>query len=142
MKVVLDTSIIVAGLRSRNGASRLWIEAILKRRHTLILSVPLLLEYEDVLLRPANATVHGLNEIEIGTLLDALCASAEQVELSYLWRPMLRDPDDEMVLETAVIGRADALLTFNVRDFAGSERFGIHAEQPGPAWKRQKDMTE
>ena len=139
MRVVLDTSVVVAGLRSSAGASRQWIEAILNREHTLILSVPLVLEYEDVLLRPDNLSVHGLTPVEVGRLLDAFCAVAEPVELTYLWRPMLRDPDDEMVLETAVVGRSDYLLTFNVRDFAGSERFGIAVERPGPAWKRLQE---
>lgn len=127
-------------LRSRIGASRLWIEAILKRQHTVILSVPLLLEYEAVLLRPSNANAHGLSVAEVGELLDAFCAVSLLVELTYLWRPILRDPDDEMVLETAIIGNADGILTFNVRDFAGSERFGIWVEQPGPAWFRLQEM--
>lgn len=140
MRIVLDTSVVIAGLRSKSGASRCWISAILDRQYTLLLSVPLILEYEAVATRPANMSVHGLTKLEVGELLDAMCAVAVQVELNYLWRPMLRDPDDEMVLETAIAGRADALLTFNIRDFAGAERFGIKVEQPGPAWKHRKEF--
>ena len=84
-------------------------------------------------------SVHGLPATEVGALLDGLYAVAAQVELTYLWRPLLRDPDDEMVIETAILGRADCLLTFNIRDFAGADRFGIVIEQPGPAWKRQQE---
>ena len=64
-----------------------------------------------------------------------ISARHPQDSRSYLWRPVLRDPDDEMVLEAAVNGRADLLLTFNRRDFAGSERFGVRVERPGPAWQ-------
>jgi putative PIN family toxin of toxin-antitoxin system len=136
MRVVLDTSVIVAGLRSRRGASRLWLESLLERKHTMLLSVPLVLQYEEVLLRPENLAVFGLTAMEIDRLLDAYCAIAEPVELTYLWRPLLRDPDAEMVLETAVVGRSDMLLTFNIRDFAGAERVGVEVVEPGPAWRR------
>ena len=68
-------------------------------------------------------------------LLNALCAVCTPVEISFLWRPMLRDPNDEMVLEVAVNGGADWLLTFNARDFAGAERLGVRIERPGPAWR-------
>ncbi len=138
MRIVLDTSVVVAGLRSRSGASRLWLESVLLGQYVLLLSVPLVLEYEDVMLRPESLAAFGLKVREIGEVLDALCAVAEPVELNYLWRPLLRDPGDEMVLETAVLGQADALLTFNVRDFAGAEHVGLRIEQPGPAWQRMK----
>jgi hypothetical protein len=65
-------------------------------------------------------------------LVDAFCLVGEAV----VWRPLLRDPGDEMVLETAMLGRADTLLTFNIRDFVGAERVGIFVEQPGLAWGR------
>src|SRR5271169_5298665 len=68
-------------------------------------------------------------------LLDALYAVCRPVEISFLWRPMLRDADDEMVLEVAVNGRADRLLTFNERDFAGAGRLGVTVERPGAAWR-------
>ena len=138
MRLVLDTSVVVAGLRSPDGASRLWLEAALRGRFSLLLSVPLLLEYEAVLSRKDNLAASNLEKSEVGALLDAFCKLGEPVELQYLWRPMLRDPGDEMVLETAALGRADALLTFNIRDFAGSERWGISVEEPGPAWHHRK----
>lgn len=136
MRVVLDTSVVIAGFRSADGASRRWLEASLRQEVTLLLSVPLVLQYEEVLLRSQNMAAHGLTGAEIATLLDGICSVAEAVELSYLWRPLLRDPDDEMVLETAVLGRADTLLTFNIRDFAGSESVGVTPQRPGPAWRK------
>lgn len=136
MRVVLDTSVLIAGLRSPSGASRRWLEAVLREEAILLLSVPLVLQYEEVSLRPESVAAHGLSIVEIAELLDALCSVAAPVELSYLWRPLLRDPDDELVLETAVLGHADALLTFNVRDFGGAERVGVSLDRPGPAWRK------
>jgi putative PIN family toxin of toxin-antitoxin system len=138
MRVVFDTSVIVAALRSRNGASRLWLTAVLLGQHTPVVSVPLVLEYEAVLSRPDNLTVFGLSLAQVERFLDGFCSIAAHVETSNLWRPLLRDPDDEMVLETAVQGRAELLLTFNIRDFDGCRAFGIEAIAPGPAWQRQK----
>jgi predicted nucleic acid-binding protein len=76
-----------------------------------------------------------LEGVELGAVLDAIAAIVTPVTNSYLWRPILRDPDDELVLETAVNGQADLLLTFNERDFAGAERFTPRISRPGPAWQ-------
>ena len=135
MKVTLDTDVVVAALRSRRGASRAWLRAILSGEATLLLSVPLALQYEAVLTRPEHLVASGASVDQIGMLLDALCAVCTPVEVSFLWRPMLRDTDDEMVLEAAVNGRAGRLLTFNQRDFADADRLGVWVEQPGPAWR-------
>ncbi len=102
---------------------------------TLLLSVPLALQYEAVLTGPEHLAASGAKVEEITALLDALCAICSPVEISFLWRPMLRDADDEMVFEVAVNGRADRLLTFNERDFAGAARLGVTVERPGPAWR-------
>lgn len=135
MRLALDTDVVVAGVRSRQGASRAWLSAILTGKATLLLSVPLALQYEAVLTRPDHLAACGARVEEITALLDALCAVCIPVEISFLWRPMLRDADDEMVLEVAVNGRADRLLTFNKRDFAGAGRLGIMVERPGSAWR-------
>lgn len=133
---MLDTDVVVAGLRSRQGASRAWLRAVVRHEAELPLSVPLVLQYEAVLLRPETLAAIGGTADRVGRLLDLLCAIGQPLEISFLWRPMLRDPDDEMVLETAVQGRADRLLTFNLRDFAGAARLGVTVERPGPAWQR------
>jgi predicted nucleic acid-binding protein len=99
----------------------------------VLTSVPLMLHYESVLARPEHRTVSGLSMVELGALLDAVAAVVTPVIISYLWRPILRDLDDELVLETAVNGQADLLLTFNERDFAGAERFTPRISRPGPA---------
>jgi predicted nucleic acid-binding protein len=135
MRLALDTDVLTAAVRSRTGASRAWLRAILRREAELVLSAPLALQYEAVLTRPEHLSAAGATVEQMTRLLDALCAVCVPVEIAFLWRPMLRDPDDEMVLEAAVNGGADLLLTFNDRDFAGAERLGIAVRRPGPAWQ-------
>lgn len=95
----------------------------------IAVSVPLVLEYESALLRHAAKT--GLGEDDIGDLLDYLCSIATHQKIFYLWRPFLRDPGDDLVLEAAVAGRCEAVITHNVKDFRGVEEFGVHILTPG-----------
>lgn len=139
MRIVLDTSVLVAAIRSEKGASKRLVEAGLLGHVRLLISVPLVLEYEAVMGRPEHLAVAGVSLSEIDVLIDALCRVCEPVHLAFLWRPMLSDPEDEMVLETAVNGAADAIVTFNRRDFTGvAARFGIDVLTPGEAWERMK----
>lgn len=114
---VLDTDVLVAAFRSERGASRQLLLAALDRQFELLLSVPLILEYEAVLTRPQHLVMSGLSSDEVGRVLDDLTAVARPVRLAFRWRPRLSDPDDDMVLETAINGKADAIVTFNQRDF-------------------------
>jgi putative PIN family toxin of toxin-antitoxin system len=141
MRLVLDTAAMVAAIRSDTGASRHLLRAVLQREGvTLLVSVPLLIEYEAVMTRPEHLMAAGLTAAEVGTLLDAVAAVAEPVRLAFLWRPLLPDIDDDMVLETAVNGRADWIVTFNRRDFALTERFfGIAVLSPGEALRRLEE---
>ena len=140
MRLVLDTAVVVAASRSDAGAYRQLVLAALGKRFELILSVPLVLEYEAVLKRPAQLTaLHGTVQ-EIDKLLDALISVAKPVYRSFFWRPLLRDADDDMVLETALSGHADLLVTFNQRDFEpGSSALGIDVVSPREALKRIKE---
>ncbi|HWT50882.1 MAG TPA: putative toxin-antitoxin system toxin component, PIN family [Caulobacter sp.] len=134
MRVVLDTAAMVAAIRSNLGASNRLLAAGLERRLTLLVSTPLLLEYEAVMTRSDHLAASGLTSAEVAILLDAVAASAEPVRLAFLWRPALRDPDDDMVLETAVNGQADAIVTFNQRDFRTVVgRFGVALWSPAEA---------
>ncbi len=126
--IVLDTNILVAGLRSSLGASFRLLSLVGDGHFQNHLSTPLLLEYEDVLLRPATAIPLGREAIE--DVLDFHCSIARHHQISFLWRPYLRDPSDEMVLELAVTAGCRFIVTFNERDFAGVERFGIDALGP------------
>jgi putative PIN family toxin of toxin-antitoxin system len=135
MRVVLDGDVLVAAVRSRRGASAAWLRAVLRGEAQILVSIPLMLHYESVLLRPEQRATSFLTTVELAALLDAIAVIGSPVIISYLWRPMLRDPNDELVLETAVNGQADLLLTFNERDFAGTERFAFRVRRPGPAWR-------
>lgn len=109
----------------------------LERQFTLLVSVPLMIEYQVVMTRPKHLEASGLSSTEIGALLDAVAAVAKPVRLAFLWRPGLRDPDDDMVLETAVNGGAEAIVTFNLQDFgAAATRFGVEVLLPGQALQR------
>ena len=132
MRLVLDTDVMVAAMRSDRGASRQLLLAALDRKVTVIASVPLMLEYEAVLTRAEHLSVIGITAAEVNEVLDALAAVVEPVAFRFLWRPQLRDPGDEMVLETAVNGSANRVATFNVRhlDPVG-RRFGVRAIRPG-----------
>jgi putative PIN family toxin of toxin-antitoxin system len=131
VRCVLDTDVIVAAVRSAKGASRGLLEAIHDRRLVGLVSVPLLLEYEAVLSRPEHLRARGLSFAEVEALLDGLAAIMEPVRLDYLWRPLLPDRDDDMVLETAINGRATAIVTFNLRDYGSWPlTFGIEVLRP------------
>ena len=125
-RVVLDTSVLVAGLRSRRGASFVLLRAVRKRAIVPLCTPSLFLQYEDVVKRAEHIEATGMTVGDMDAVLKALASLIEPVEVHVLWRPQLRDPGDELVLEAAVNGRADALVTHNVGDFAGAApRFGL-----------------
>lgn len=125
--VVLDTNVLVAGLRSNRGASFKLLSVLGKRSSLQIhLSVPLVLEYEATILAQRSAL--GLSVEEIEDVLDYLCSIAAHHEIFYLWRPFLRDPKDDMVLEVAVAAGCESIVSYNKADFQGSERFGVDVE--------------
>ena len=132
--MVLDTDVVVAAMRSPRGASAAILRAARQGRATLLASVPLALEYEAVASRAEHRLAAGLTAREVRNFLTAVVAMAEPVTTHFLWRPQLRDPADEMVLEAAANGSADALVTFNVRDFGTAPaQFGVRVMLPREA---------
>jgi predicted nucleic acid-binding protein len=118
-------------MRSPGGASAAILRAARQSKIMLLVSVPLAMEYEATCSEAEHRLAAGLSEREVEIFLDAVVAMAEPVKTHFLWRPQLRDLGDEMVLETAVNGRADGLVTFNVRDFGTvPARFGIELMIP------------
>jgi putative PIN family toxin of toxin-antitoxin system len=127
-RIVLDTNVLIAASRSKLGASAQLLSLIGKRQFEICVSVPLILEYEAVFLREVEpASEDWRIRMDI---LDYVCAVAVQQEIFFLWRPSLRDPKDEMVLETAVAGGCSTIITYNKRDFLGADRFGVTINTP------------
>jgi len=129
LRVVLDTSVLVAALRSRLGASFELISRLGTRTYEVAVSVPLVLEYESALLRHAAAS--PFTESDVRVLIDYICDIAVQQEVFFLWRPFLRDSGDDLVLELAIAARCEAIVTHNVRDFRGAETLGVSVVTPG-----------
>ena len=140
---MLDTDVMVAALRSDRGASRQLLLCALDNSLEVLVSVPLMVEYEAVLTRSEHLNVSGLTVHEVMDILDAFAKIVVPVQLWFLWRPRLKDPADEMVLETAVNGSADCLVTFNERHLAAAAReFGLQVLTPRAAWKEVQRRNE
>ena len=138
-RVVLDTSVIVSGLRSRLGASNRLLEFVAEERLVPLVTTALFLEYEEVLKRPEQRLATGMDEKAIAGFMAAFASAAEPVDVHFLWRPQLTDPDDEIVLEAAVNGRSKAIVTHNVRHFLPAAGvYGIEVSPPGTFLKRIK----
>lgn len=128
-RIVIDTNVLVAALRSRRGASFRLLSLIGGKHFDINISVPLLLEYEAAAKRIAREV--GLTHNDIDDILDYICSVASHRQIYFLWRPVLKDPRDDLVLELAVEAECDVIVTLNVRDFVGAERFGLGVVTPG-----------
>lgn len=135
MILVLDTNVLVAGLRSPAGHSAHVLRRALLGQIRVACSVPVFMEYEAVLLRPEQLAAAGLSALEVSNVLDALAGVVQPVDIHFLWRPQLRDPNDDMVLELAVnaqrLGQPVGIVTFNQRDYVPqAEYFGVAVCSP------------
>jgi putative PIN family toxin of toxin-antitoxin system len=134
---VLDTNIVIAAMRSPAGASAELLRMARRSEVTLLANVALALEYEATCKLAEHWFAAGLDLHEAGVFVDAVVAMAEPVETHFMWRPQLRDPADELVLEAAVNGQAAALVAFNRRDFGAAPGwFGIDVLTPAEAIRR------
>jgi putative PIN family toxin of toxin-antitoxin system len=136
-RIVLDTSVVASAFRSSRGASFIILNLVAERRLVPLVSTALFLEYEDVLQRPEQRAAHGLDMATVSKALRELAALCEPVEPHFSWRPQVSDPGDEMVLEAAINGRAEGIVTHNVRDFKeAGPKFGIPILTPGMLLER------
>jgi putative PIN family toxin of toxin-antitoxin system len=126
--IVLDTNVIIAALRSRKGASYKVLSLVGTEKLVIHISVALILEYEDVIQR--QRAEMGLSQDDVSVFIDSLCALAKHHQIYFLWRPSLTDVNDELLLELAVSAHCEYIVTHNIRDFKGSETFGVKAVTP------------
>lgn len=137
MRLVLDTDVVVAAMRSPRGASAALLRTAQSARVTILLGVALAVEYEAVCHEPEHQIAAGLSQKEVNQFVTAVIALAEPITIHYLWRPKLRDPNDEMVLEVAVNGQADAIVTFNKKDYGSvAKEFNVEVLLPAQIIKR------
>lgn len=132
--VVIDTNVLISALRSRNGASFKLLSMIGTGSFETVISVPLVIEYEYAAVKTASQL--GLDLPTIGNILDYLCQVSEHQDIFFLWRPILRDPRDDMVLEVAVASSSDGIVTFNKRDFEKADTFDLRL------WTPKEFLTE
>lgn len=137
--IVIDTNVIYSALRSKRGASSKLLSLVGTGLFDIHLSVPLVLEYEDVLLRKSKTLT--VAKETISDVIDSLCALGWHHEIHFLWRPYLRDPSDELVLDVAVASRSKYIITYNVSNFKGAEEFGIQIITPKEFLKEIGEIT-
>src|SRR2546423_12601504 len=128
MRAVMDTNVLIAGLRSQRGASHELLQLLRSARWTLVLSNTVLGEYHEVVHREAQTL--GLSHADADTYLDVLCALAEQCTLMTAWQPAASDPDDEAFVQLAREAKVEYLVTHNVNDVVGARRFGVKVVRP------------
>ena len=121
--IIIDTNVLVSALRSRRGASFRLLELLGSGKYEFSVSVPLVLEYEVVSKRQLGEI--SLSEDDIDNVIDYICSVAQHQQISFLWRPFLKDVRDDMVLELAVSSGCDTIVTYNKKDFVGVDLFGI-----------------
>jgi len=128
LNVVLDTNVLYSAIRSQTGASFKLLSLLGEDAYEISISVPLIVEYEDALMRLVGSG--RLRKIDIDAVLDFICAQAHHQSIYFLWRPMLRDPKDDHVAEVAVAAGCSAIVTYNLKDFKSLEQFGLRVITP------------
>ena len=126
--IVLDTNVIIAALRSKKGASFKLVSLLEYNKFILNISVPLILEYESIVVRELNHI--KINKKDLDIFLDFVCTIGKKYDIYYLWRPFLKDPKDDFILELAYTSDSDFIITFNKKDFIGAQEFGLKILSP------------
>ncbi len=126
--IIVDTNVILSGLKSRNGYSFKLLELIPANKFRMHISVPLILEYEAILMKFKNDI--GFSKEDISDFLDYICLQGKKTKIFYLWRPVLKDPFDDHILEVAVGSNSNKIITYNKKDFQNALDFGIEILTP------------
>ena len=139
MKVVFDTSVLVSATRSKSGASHALLSKLPDASFQTVISVALFAEYRAVLLRPENLLER--NALQAEGFLDFMISVSHLQEVFFRWRPELPDPDDDLILELAAAASCRYIVTHNLRDFRGVEKWGVTAVPPGDFLKLIQKTT-
>ena len=127
-KIIIDSNVILSGLKSKNGYSFKLLKQIPNNKFKVAISVPLILEYESLLM--SNIKTLGLNKKDINDFINYICKISEHTKIYYLWRPFLKDPYDDHLLEVAAASSSKYIITFNIKNFINIEQFGIKVLKP------------
>ena len=128
LRAVIDTNVIISGLQSNAGRSYELLQKLYEDAFIPVVSVPLVLEYEEVITRRLVPGVFSKRDVD--TFLDYFCTVSDRIKIHYLWCPTLKDPFDDHVLELAIAAGCNYIVTYNLKDFKGAERFGVKALRP------------
>jgi len=127
-KVVIDTNVFISSLKSKMGASYKLLFEASKRKFELNISPALIFEYESVAKRSSIGI--ELNDSQVNSIIDNICKHSTKCQIFFLWRPFLKDPKDDFVLELAIESQSEFIITYNLSDFKGVDKFGIKAVTP------------
>ncbi len=125
---VIDTNVFISSLKSNRGASFKLLFEVSRKRYVQNISPTLIFEYESIAKRRSTKLV--LTDYEIDSILDMICRWSNKCRIFYLWRPFLKDPKDDFVLELAIESQSEFIITYNVKDFKGVDKFGIRIVTP------------
>ena len=137
LNIVIDTNVIVSSLFSKRGASFKLLSLLADGLFEFSLSVPLVLEYESVLIRKLDENLYSYSDVD--NFINYLCKIGNKRRVYFLWRPFLKDPKDDMVLELAIESNSDFIITFNKKDFIGIEKFGKEVLTPSEFIKKLQE---
>jgi len=126
--IVLYTNVLISALRSKRGSSFQLISLLEQDKFKINISVPLILEYESIINRELNTL--DIDKKDMDIILDYICTIGTKFNIFYLWRPFLKDPKDDFILELAYTSDSGFIITFNKKDFRGAEKFGIKILSP------------
>lgn len=128
INVVTDTNVLIAALKSKQGASHKLLLSLADNAFIPNISVPLFFEYESVAKR--TGLLSNLNSEDIDSILNYILNKSNIRKIFYLWRPFLKDHKDDLVLEVAVESQSEYIITFNKSGFSGCEKFGVKIVTP------------
>lgn len=125
-RIVIDTNVFISALKSKKGASYKLLFETSREKYEQYISPALIFEYESV----AKRENLEINFEQIDDIIDMICFRSKKCEIYFLWRPFLKDPKDDFILELAIESKSKFIITYNIKDFEGVSQFGIRVKNP------------